>query len=151
MIQQFITENAKGRERLRNLVDKIADEELTLALNAEGWTVAVALAHVAFWDERRLVLVRKWKKEGITLSPSIDVDIINDALVPLLLAIPPRKAANLSVLTAEVLDRELEEASPDLIAAIEAMGDIHALDRSIHRNLHLDEIEALLKAKRLSK
>jgi hypothetical protein len=149
MIRRFVTENAKGRERLRNLVDKITDAELALALNAEGWTVAVALAHIAFWDERRLVLIRKWKKEGVTPSP-IDTDIVNDALVPLLSAIPPRKAANLSILTAEALDRELEEASPKLIAAIDALGDIHALDRSIHRNMHLDEIEALLKTKHQS-
>jgi len=146
MIRQFVAENARERERLRNLVNKITDEELTLALNVEGWTVAVALAHLAFWDERRLVLVRKWKTNGITPS-SIDADIVNDALVPLLLAIPTRKAANLSILIAEALDRELEEASPDLIAAIEAQGDIHALNRSIHRKMHLDEIEALIQKK----
>lgn len=150
MTRQFVAENTRERERLRNLVNKITDEELTLTLNVEGWTVAVALAHIAFWDQRRLVLVRKWKKNGVTPSP-FDSDTINDALVPLLLAIPPRKAANLSVLTAEALDRELEEASPDLIAAMGALGDKHALDRATHRKLHLDEIEALLKTKRLSK
>jgi hypothetical protein len=150
MTRQFVADNARERERLRNLVNKITDEELMLVLNVEGWTVAVALAHVAFWDERRLVLIRKWKKEGVAPSP-FDSDIINDALVPLFLAIPPRKAANLSVITAETLDRELEETSPELIAAIEALGDIHALDRSVHRKLHLDEIEALLRTKRLSK
>jgi hypothetical protein len=150
MIRQFVAENARERERLRNLVNKITDEELTLALNVEGWTVAVALAHLAFWDERRLVLVRKWKTKGVTPSP-IDADIVNDALVPLLLAIPTRKAANLSILTAEALDRELEEASSDLIAAIEALGDSHALNRSIHRKMHLDEIEALFRTKRLSR
>jgi hypothetical protein len=148
MIRQFVTENARERERLRNLINKITDKELTLALNVEGWTVAVALAHLAFWDERRLVLVRKWETEGVTPSP-IDADIINDALVPLLAAIPTRKAANLSILMAEALDRELEEASPDLIAAIEALGDSHALNRSIHRKMHIDEIEALLKTKRI--
>ena len=146
MIRQFVAENARERERLRNLVNKITDEELTLALNVEGWTVAVALAHLAFWDERRLVLVRKWKTNGITPSP-IDADIVNDALAPLLLAIPTRKAANLSILMAEALDRELEEAPPDLIAAIEAQGDIHALNRSIHRKMHLDEIETLIQKK----
>jgi hypothetical protein len=150
MIRQFVAENARERERLRNLVNEITDDELMLVLNVEGWTVAVALAHLAFWDERRLVLIRKWKKKGVAPSP-IDEDIVNDALVPLLLAIPPRKAASLSILTAEALDRELEEASPDLIAAIEALGDNHALNRSIHRKMHLDEIEALLKTNRGSK
>ncbi|MGA9048049.1 MAG: maleylpyruvate isomerase N-terminal domain-containing protein [Dehalococcoidia bacterium] len=146
MIRQFVAENARERERLRNLVNKITDEELMLTLNIEGWTVAAALAHLAFWDDRRLVLVRKWKTQGITTSP-IDADITNDALVRLLLAIPPRKAANLSILASEALDKELEEASPDLIAAIEALGDSHALNRSIHRKMHLDEIEALLRTK----
>ena len=150
MTQQFVADNARGRERLRNLVAKLTDEELTLTLNAEGWTVAVALAHIAFWDQRRLVLLRKWKKKGVTPSP-FDSDVINDALVPFLLAVPTRKAASLAISMAEELDRELEEASPDLIAAMEATGDIHALDRSIHRKLHLDEIEALLRTKRLSK
>ncbi|MHB8084832.1 MAG: maleylpyruvate isomerase N-terminal domain-containing protein [Dehalococcoidia bacterium] len=150
MVRQFVAENARERERLRNLVNNISDEELMLALNVEGWTVAVALAHLAFWDDRRLVLVRRWKTKGVTPSP-IDADIVNDALVPLLLAIPPRKAANLSILAAEALDRELEEASPDLLAAMEALEDIHAVNRAIHRKMHLDEIEALFRTKGLSR
>jgi len=148
MSRQFVVENARERERLRNLANNLTDEELTTTLYEEGWTVAVALAHLAYWDNRRLILVRKWKQEGVTPTPTIDVDITNDTLLPFLLAIPPRKAAELATLTADALDHELEEASPDLIAAIEALGDRHALDRSIHRKMHLDDIEALLKTKR---
>jgi len=147
MERQYVIENARERERLRKLVNEMTDKELTLIIYKEGWTIAAALAHLAFWDERRLVLVRKWKQKGVTPSP-FDEDIINDALVPFLLAIPPRKAANLSILTAEAVDHELEEASPDLITAIKSLGDRHALNRSIHRKMHLDEIEVLLKAKR---
>jgi hypothetical protein len=147
MERQFVIENARERERLRKLVDGMTDEELNLIIYKEGWTIAVALAHLAFWDERRLLLVRKWKQKGVSPSP-FDEDIINDVLLPFLLAIPPRKAANLSILTAETLDHELEETSPELITAIESLGDRHALNRSIHRKMHLDEIEALLKAKR---
>jgi hypothetical protein len=148
MSRQFVVENARERKRLHNLVNNITDEELTTTLYEEGWTIAVALAHLAFWDNRRLVLVRKWKQNGVTPVPNIDVDITNDTLVPFLLAIPPRKAAELATLTAEALDHELEEASLDLIAAMEALGDRHALNRSIHRKMHLDEIEALLRTKR---
>jgi hypothetical protein len=150
MERPFVVENTKERERLRKLVEEITDKELRLVIYKEGWTIAVALAHLAFWDERRLFLVRKWKQKGVKPSP-FDEDIINDALVPFLLAIPPRKAADLSILTAEALDRELEEISPELITAIERLGDRHALNRSIHRKLHLDEIEVLLKAKRSAK
>jgi len=140
MERSYVIENARERERLRNLVNQISDEELSLNLYLEGWTVAVTLAHLAFWDERRLAMIRKWKQEGVTPSP-IDQDIVNDAMVPLLLAIPPREAANLSVLTAEKIDRELAEISPDLIRDIESAGDQHALNRSIHRKIHLDDIE----------
>lgn len=147
MEHQFTIENRKGRERLLKLVKGITDEELNLVIYKEGWTVAVALAHLAFWDQRRLGLVQKWKQKGATPSPSDD-DIINDALLPFLLEIPPRKAANLSVITAQALDHELEGLTPELFRAIEALKDRHALNRSIHRKMHLDEIEALLKSKR---
>ena len=147
MERSFVSENARERERLRALVNRITDEELNLILYAEGWTIAVALAHLAFWDQRRLVLIRKWKQQGVIPSP-IDDDIINDALVPFLLALHPREAANLSISSAEALDCELEEAPPDLIEAINGLGDRHALNRFIHRKMHLDEIESLLQRKR---
>jgi len=150
MERQFVMKNARARERLRKLVDSITDEELKLIIYKEGWTIAVALAHLAFWDERRRVLVRKWKQKGVSPSP-FDEYIVNNALLPFLLAIPPRKAANLAIITAEALDRELEELSPDLVTAIKSLGDRHALNRSIHRKMHLDEIEVLLKAKRGTK
>ena len=147
MERQFVNENTKERERLRKLVNEMTDEELRLIIYKEGWTIAVVLAHLAFWDKRRRVLLRKWRQKGV--APSLfEENILNDALVPFLLAIPPRKAADLSILTAEALDHELEELSPDLVAAIDALKDRHAFNRSIHRKMHLDEIEALLKTKR---
>jgi hypothetical protein len=110
MERQFVIENTKERERLRKLVKEMTDAELKLVIYKEGWTVAVVLAHLAFWDERRRVLLRKWRQKGV--APSLfEENILNDALVPFLLAIPPRKAADLSILTAEALDHELEELS----------------------------------------
>jgi hypothetical protein len=146
MERQYIIENDRERNRLRSLVGRLTDEQLGMGLY-KGWTVAVALAHLAFWDERRLVLVRKWKREGVKPSP-IDENVINDTLVPILSAIPMRKAAELAVRAAEALDRELEEAPPELVASMEATGDRHALNRAIHRKMHLDEIEKLLKTAR---
>ena len=147
MERQWVVKNKQERERLRKLVNEITDEELTLVIYKEGWTIAVVLAHLAFWDERRRILLKKWKRKGVSTVP-VDEYVINNALLPFLLAIPPREAANLSIRTAEVLDRELERLSPDLIQAIEALKERHALNRAIHRKMHLDEIEASLKAKR---
>ncbi|MGD1119416.1 MAG: hypothetical protein ABR886_08005 [Dehalococcoidales bacterium] len=149
MDRQYVKENAKSLERLRKLVNNITDDELKLVIYKEGLTIAALLGHVAFWDERRRFLLRKWKLNGVTPSmiADEDVDILNDALTPFFLAISPRKLAEMAIRNAEALDNELEKISPELIKAIEAIGDRHALNRGIHRNMHLDEIDAFLKAK----
>jgi hypothetical protein len=147
MATRYAAENAKSLARLRKFVNSVTDTELKLVLYKEGWTVAVALAHLAFWDERRRVMLKLWKQEGVKQSPYF-FDIFNDALLPVLLAIPPRKAAQLSVSTAAALDKELEELPAEMVKAIEALQEPTALDRAHHRNMHLDEIDALLKAKR---
>jgi hypothetical protein len=143
MDRPFVAENAQERERLRSLVGRLTDDELSRLMEG-GWTIAVALAHLAFWDQRSLVLMRRWKLTGIAPSP-IDIDVINDSLLPLWLALPPRAAANLAVSSAEAIDRELEESPSELIAAIESLGEKFRLYRSVHRRMHLDQIEELLK------
>ena len=142
MDQSFIAENTKERKRLRSLVERLTDEELKLPLGND-WTIAVALAHLSFWDQRSLLLMQKWKESGVEPSP-IDIDITNDSLLSLWLAIPPRSAANLAISSAKAIDCELEEASLDLITEIESLGEKFRLYRSIHRKLHLDEIEEIL-------
>jgi len=142
MDRPFVEENAKERERLCSLVERLSDEQLCISME-NGWTIAVALAHLAFWDQRSLILMQKWKSTGIAPSP-IDIDVINDSLLPLWLALPPRSAAKLAVSSAEAIDRELEEAPSELISEIQKLGDKFRLYRSVHRKLHLDEIENLL-------
>jgi hypothetical protein len=142
----FVAENMKERKRLNSLVGNLTDEELSLPLG-DDWTIAVALAHLSFWDLRSLFLVRKWKKSGVVEPSPIDIDVTNDSLLSIWLAIPPRVAANLAVSSAEEIDRELEEVSPDFITKIERLGEKFRLYRSIHRRLHLDEIEEILSNK----
>ncbi len=80
MDRPFVVENAKERGRLRALVAGLTEEELSHPLGTD-WTVAVALAHLAFWDQRSLVLMRKWGENGV--SPcSIDIEVINETLLP---------------------------------------------------------------------
>jgi hypothetical protein len=81
-------------------------------------------------------------------SSPIDVDVTNDCLLAQWRAMPPRTAANLAVLSAQAVDRELASAPPELIQAIRDLGEDFRLFRSIHRKLHLDQIEAVLKKSR---
>jgi hypothetical protein len=147
MEKNYITENKKATKRLVELVKSLSDKELQLVIYKEGWTIAVALAHVAFWDERRRLKMKQWREKGVSPTPYID-DMVNDLLIPFLLAIPPRKAAELAISAAEALDKELEGCSPEMLAAIEALNEPKALDRAGHRNQHMDEIEANLKARK---
>jgi hypothetical protein len=140
----YFSENRRERERLCKLVNNITEDELGYLLYKEGWTVAVALAHLAFWDQRRLILLRLWKQNGVTPSP-MDADVVNNTLLPFFLELPPRKAASLAVLMAEELDREIEQLAPEFAESIMRSNDPHALNRGVHRKTHLEDIENLLK------
>jgi hypothetical protein len=148
MSMSYIEANAQGRERLWALVSGLTGEELTLPAG-DGWTVAAILAHLAFWDYRVLALLMRWKKAGVGPSP-IDIDGVNDAAKPLCLAIPAREAARLALNAAEAVDAELENLPEDLRPAIDVLvqeGKFR-LNRSIHRNEHIDQIERILAESR---
>ena len=147
MDRPFVAANTKERKRLIALVERLTDQELSLPLGKD-WTIAVALAHLSFWDQRALFLLRRWRNTGIVEPSPVDIDITNDSLLALWLTIPPRTAANLAVSSAEEIDRELDAAPSDLIIKIESLGENFRLYRSIHRQLHLDEIEKILKNRR---
>jgi hypothetical protein len=144
MAPSYVTENNEQRARLRALVERLSDSDLARPLDA-GWTVGAVLAHLAFWDQRTLVLIERWEKEGPrTLPRSIDdkdVDWVNDSAKALCLALPPRAAAHLALATAEAVDRRVEALSNELVAANAAAGKPLNLFRAEHRREHLDEIE----------
>jgi len=143
--QSYISENAAEREHLRSLANRLTDEELARPLDA-GWTVSAVLAHLAFWDHRALVLIKKWEREGIGPSP-MDTDIVNEATRLLCLAIPPRTAAELAISCAQNIDQAIERISPAMAADIERIGKTVRLNRADHRRDHLGQIEKTLGIK----
>jgi len=144
--KSYIAENNAERERLRTLVERLSDEELSRPLVA-GWTIAGMLAHMAFWDARALALMDKWAG-GVAPSTADhepgNIHWVNDASKPLCLALPPRTAAQLALQLAEETDRRVEALPDDLLAQLIAIGPPFNLSRANHRKEHLDEIEASL-------
>jgi hypothetical protein len=142
----YVARNDTERARLKALVAKSSDADLSRPMPA-GWTVAGVLGHLAFWDQRILALLDLWER-GIAPPPhhQADVDWINDAAKPMLLAVPPRKAAELTVAIAEAVDRRVAVMSDDLVARNAAAGSPLNLDRAVHRREHLDEVERVLSA-----
>ena len=144
----WVARNAAERERLRALVARLGGEDLQRPLPA-GWTIAGVLAHLAFWDQRILVLVEQWERRGAESTPRPfrpeDVDWINDSAKALCLALAPRTAAQLAVATAEAVDRRIEALAEDFVGANAGAGSPVNLLRAEHRREHLDQIEAALR------
>ena len=143
----YIQDNDRERERMRALVDRLGEEELTRPVN-EFWTVAGVLGHIAFWDARILALSEKLKK-GIPFSPSDndpeDVDWINDASRPLIHAVPPSTLARLALDIAEQTDAKVATLPPERLWPMDPESPIYA-SRAAHRGEHLDDVEAALRS-----
>lgn len=150
MADNYKQGNDASRDRLKKLVDGISDKELELVIYQEGWTIAVVLGHLAFWDQRRCELAKRWRKNDIRKSDVTELDMhtINDALIAVFKAMPARNVANLAVSAAAAVDNELAGLTPAQEAEVEKLGDRYALDRALHRIIHLDEIDVLLAAER---
>ena len=138
----FAERNRASTQRIRTLAERLTDEELQQPVG-QHWTVAIALAHMAFWDRRVSYLLDSLEREG-KLSPlKIDI-VVNDLSLPLWAAIPPREAAQIAVEAAEALDKRLEALSPALIEKVNSQNERWVV-RALHRGVHLDEIDAALK------
>jgi uncharacterized damage-inducible protein DinB len=145
----YVAENEVERKRLASLVARLRDQDLARPMPG-GWTVASVLGHVAFWDQRVIALIEEWRKAGLGTPPKTldegNVDWINDATKPLLLAVAPRRAAELTVSIAESTDRMLAELPEDFLAANGRAGSPVNVHRAPHRREHLDEIERALRS-----
>jgi hypothetical protein len=143
---EFIEDNARENAHLRQFVESLSDEELCLSMEA-GWTFAAVLAHLAFWDQRAITLIDKWKKEGVGPS-AIDTDVVNEATRSLCLTIAPRQAAELAVALADEVDRLIASLTPEMVEAIQARGTTVKLRRADHRLSHLGEMEKALASRK---
>ena len=142
VLTTFAESNRRQTERLRKLVARLDASMLAVRL-PNGWTVAVALAHIAFWDRQRLCLMRRWAA-GNWCNGGCDGELFNEVLLPFLETIPPDRAAEMALRTAEEVDAFLLTVPDDIVEAALARPDGPNLDRGMHREGHLDQIEKAL-------
>ena len=143
MDRSFIERNRLSTERIRLLAAGLTDEQMQTPVG-EHWTVAIVLAHLAFWDRRVMYVLDRSEQDGKLFIPEIDI-FVNDLSLPLWAAIPPRQAARIAIQTAETLDRRLEAFPPLLLEEIYTYNK-RWVDRSLHRGEHLDQAAAALKS-----
>lgn len=140
--QPFVELNRTATNRIRALAAHLTDLEMQHPVG-EHWTVAIALAHLAFWDRRVMAILDKTEHEGKLFTLEIDL-AVNDLSLPLWAAIPPRDAARLAIAAAETLDKRLEGFPATLLEAIYSYNQ-RCVVRAWHRNAHLDKVDAALK------
>ena len=140
--QSFIEQNRASTNRIRALAARLTDAEMQHRVG-EHWTVAIALAHLAFWDRRVMYVLDMTERDGKLFIPEIDV-YVNDLSLPLWAAIPPRAAARTAIETAEQLDKRWENFSLALLEEIYVYNKRWVV-RALHRGEHLDEVDRALK------
>jgi hypothetical protein len=134
--------NRVQTQRLKGL-RRLSDEELRRPVG-QHWTVAIALAHMQYWDGRAVGAIEAWRRHGLPLTLwTNDEAVVNDMRLPLWRGLAPREALEQAIETAEVLDRVVQDLSPAEAEAV-AAERYRVLDRSLHRSEHLDEIDGAL-------
>ncbi len=136
------SENAAARARLHAFAERLTPQRLGYSLH-NGWTVADALVHLAFWDSYSLALLANWKK-GVAPSESANIHATNAGVAALSRNIPPEAAVALAKQAAEAVDREVESLAPELGAAIAASKFQFLLFRACPRTEHLKTMESEL-------
>lgn len=153
----FVERNAASRRRLASLVERLRDEDLALPTEEGGWTVAQALAHVAFWDRS---WAARWRAaqaaaaEGKPLDPfGIPYELlegINPPLVELVDAWSGRlgtAVAAEALAAAESVDSLIESLADGVSDALLTEKPA-SVGRWSHREAHLEQLERALAAGR---
>jgi hypothetical protein len=140
MANKYTQPNSAERAHLDKVIARLSPSDYGRPAGGPGWTVGGLLAHLAFWDNRALVLLAKWKKEGIGPS-QIDVDVFNESMRPLCNAAPASVISKMAIGTAAAIDEEINSLSPEMLAMVERDGTPVRLNRGLHRNHHLAQVE----------
>jgi hypothetical protein len=134
--------NRSSTERVKTYA-RLTDAEMQTRVG-EHWTVAMALVHIAFWDRRVMYCLDRTEKEGKLYIPEIEI-AVNDLSLPFWAAIPSKDALQLAIENAEAVDKRLENYPQNLLEEVYNHNERWVL-RAIHRDTHLDEVDAALKA-----
>jgi hypothetical protein len=139
-------------ERLQSVVEKLTDTDMARPLG-DGWTVSAALGHLTFWDQCWAEKLREWDRTGIVRiplptwhsgeGPAVDVNAVNDAMLPWWRAREFPEVRHDVVAAAEAVDRAVEALSDPVLEQLLTLRPRTAL-RAVHRREHLAQIEQAL-------
>jgi hypothetical protein len=142
MDRAFVARNEALLARLVALVDSLSDADLGMQLD-DGWRITAALAHLAFWDRFAVRLLQQWSDRGYS-HPGHDEQVINAAALADWLAAPTEYVRQEVLRAAAAADSTAAAVGDALGEAIVAGDSRWALERHLHREEHIAQIERAL-------
>jgi len=138
MNRDFVGENEASLRELRARVESLKHEDFGRRL-ANGWTVAEALCHLAFWDRVMLGRIERWERGGVepVILDTRSADPINDGVEMLSGAVSGPEAARMAIESAEATDAKVASLSAERVEWMIAGGFERMLHRHLHRREHL--------------
>ena len=125
--------NAEATSRLAALVVRIGAADLERSLGG-GWTVAFALAHLAFWDVRQAIALGRYARDGAFPPEDATTNATLEAIAPLFHG---DGLGPMAVRAAERADAALRALTPTQRAALLEAGLDFAVERWRHRDEHI--------------
>jgi hypothetical protein len=142
----FMEANKAATADLRALVETLSDADLAVDLG-EGWTVSMALAHLAFWDEWHVARWVHAAEAGQLAPPAADTEVTNranEALVSTWRALPPRATVQLVLDAADAVDEYTADLADEALDAARERDGSRWFERFPHRRDHIDQISRAL-------
>jgi hypothetical protein len=143
MPHDYLARNDATRAELSDLIARLTPDDLGRSLG-DGWTVKAALAHLAYWDRYAASLRRAWAVSGFRADVGFVSDHVNDAGLADWLAVTADAALAEALRAAHEADALAANTPEPLRRAAIDGGMPRALDRSIHRAEHLEQITRAL-------
>jgi hypothetical protein len=150
MGQTHVERNAAGLTHLHALAARLSEDDLQRQLD-DDWTIAMLLAHLAFWDYFVLARWEQAARNGLRVPSSLDdavQDLINAAALPVWRACVPGEALPLALAAAKAVNACIADLDEDVVADVLASGRLPLVDRALHRDEHLAAIAATLDRSR---
>jgi hypothetical protein len=144
--RSFVEANRAATAEIRSLVESLSDAELGADLGG-GWTVSMALAHLAYWDEFHTARWIHAAEQGELAPPAADGEVTdrnNEALVTTWRALPPRVAADLMLNAAAMVDEYVADLDDEAIDLALERDSASLFRRSPHRQDHIGQISRAL-------
>jgi DinB superfamily len=136
--------NHQATERLAALLAPLTTVDLERSVGG-GWTVYMALGHLAFWDSRQRAVLEHYLDTGVLLGseapePHNPDDLTNQGLEPLLALADREGVRELVVEAAQAVDELVAGLDEAQVTSILGSEHPYVVRRWRHREEHIEQI-----------